>query len=54
MNLSLKYQRFTPSGSKDIGIRILEFVTKTQFLILRNGGDTQRRLSKRQLYNRRS
>ena len=31
-NLSLKYQRFTPSGGKNIGIRKSEFVTKTQFL----------------------
>ena len=27
--VSLKYQRFTPSGSKDIGI---ELVAKTQFI----------------------
>ena len=31
-NLSLKYQRFTPSGGKNVGIRKSEFVTKTQFL----------------------
>ena len=31
-NVSLKYQRPTPSGCKDIGIRIFEFVAKTQFL----------------------
>ena len=31
-NLSLKYQRFTPSGCKDIGIKKFEFVAKTQFL----------------------
>ena len=31
-NLSLKYQKFTPSGCKNIGIRKLKFVTKTQFL----------------------
>ena len=31
-NLSLKYQRFAPSGCKDIGIRRFEFVAKTQFL----------------------
>ena len=31
-NLSFKYQRFTPSGGKKIGIRKSEFVTKTQFL----------------------
>ena len=30
-NLSLKYQRVTPSGCKDIGIRKFEFVVKTQF-----------------------
>ena len=29
---SFKYQRFTPSGCKDIGIRKFEFVSKTQFL----------------------
>ena len=31
-NLSLKYQRFTSSDCKDIGIKQFEFVTKTQFL----------------------
>ena len=31
-NLSLKYQRFTPLGSKVIGITKFEFVAKTQFL----------------------
>ena len=31
-NISLKYQRFTSSDCKDIGIRQFEFVTKTQFL----------------------
>ena len=31
-NQNLKYQRFTPLGCKDIGIRKSEFVTKTQFL----------------------
>ena len=31
-NLSLKYQRFTPSDGKSMGIRKLDFVTKTQFL----------------------
>ena len=31
-NLSLKYQRFTPSGCKDTGIGKFEFVAKTQFL----------------------
>ena len=30
--LSLKYQRFTLSGCRDIGIRKFEFVAKTQFL----------------------
>ena len=30
-NRSLIYQRFTPSGSKDIGIRILEFVQRLNF-----------------------
>jgi len=31
-NISLKYQRFTTLGSKDIGIRKSEFVAKSQFL----------------------
>ena len=31
-NISLKYQRFTTLGSKDIEIRKSEFVAKTQFL----------------------
>ena len=31
-SLSLKYQKFTHSSFKDIGIRKFEFVTKTQFL----------------------
>ena len=31
-NLSLKYQRFTPSGSKDKGIVKIELVSKIQFL----------------------
>ena len=31
-NVSLKYQRSTSSGYKDIGITKIEFVTKTQFL----------------------
>ena len=30
--ISFKYLRFTPSGSKDIGIRKFDFVAKTQFL----------------------
>ena len=34
--ISLKYQRFTSSGCKDIEIRTLEFVPKTQFLRLRD------------------
>ena len=33
-NLSLKYQRFTTSGSKDIGVSTFEFVAKTQFLLI--------------------
>ena len=33
-NVSLKCQRPTPSGGKDIGIRKFEFVAKTQFLLL--------------------
>ena len=31
-NLSLKYQRVTPSGRRDKGIRKFEFVAKTQIL----------------------
>ena len=31
-NLSLKYQRFAPSGLLDIGISKFEFVAKTQIL----------------------
>ena len=31
-NISLKYQKFTTLGSKDIEIRKTEFVAKTQFL----------------------
>ena len=30
-NLSLKYQRLTPSGCKDIGIRKFDFIATTQF-----------------------
>ena len=30
----MKYQRFTPTGCKGIGIRIFEFVAKTQFLFI--------------------
>ena len=32
-NLSLKCQRFTPTGCKDIGIKKFEFVAETQFLL---------------------
>ena len=32
---SLKFQRFKLSGSKDIGIRKLEFVAKTKFLYVK-------------------
>ena len=35
-NLSFKYQRFTPSGCRDIGIKKVEFETKTQSLCCRN------------------
>ena len=31
-NLSLKYERYASSGFRDIGIRNLGFVAKTQFL----------------------
>ena len=31
-SLRLKYQRFIPSGCKDIVIRKVEFVAKTKFL----------------------
>ena len=34
-NISLKYQRFTTLGSKDIGIRKSEFVAKSQLLYFR-------------------
>ena len=30
-SLNLKYQRFTPPGCKDIGIKTFELVAKTQF-----------------------
>ena len=33
-SLSLKYQRFNPSGCKDIGIRKISFEAKTQLLYL--------------------
>ena len=36
-NVSLKYQRFTSSGGKDIGFTKTEFVAKTQFLSLEGG-----------------
>ena len=32
-NLSLEYQRFPPSGCKNIGMRKLDFVAKTQFFV---------------------
>ena len=32
INLSLKYQNFTQSGCKEIGIQKFEIVAKTQFL----------------------
>ena len=31
-NLSLKYQRYTQTGCKDIGIKQFEFMTKNQLL----------------------
>ena len=34
-SLSLKYQRFTPSGCKDIGVRKFKFAAKTQFLYVK-------------------
>ena len=34
INLNLKYQKFTPSGCKGIGILKFEFVAKTQYLYL--------------------
>jgi len=33
-NLSLKLQRLTPTGCKDIGIRKLKFVAMTQILLI--------------------
>ena len=36
-NISLKYQKFTTLGSKDIEIINSEFVAKTQFLCLKVG-----------------
>jgi len=35
-NPRLKYQRFTPTGCRDIGIRTFQFVAKTQILYLKN------------------
>ena len=32
-NLSLKYQRLTPSGCKDLGIGKFEFLAMAQFLL---------------------
>ena len=32
INLSLIYERFVPSGCKDVGVKIFEFATNTQFL----------------------
>ena len=32
-DIDWKYQKFTLSGCKDIGVRISEFVAKTQFLM---------------------
>ena len=40
-NLSLKYQRFTSPGSKDIGIQRYDVVTKTQFLLFEELGRTK-------------
>ena len=36
-NPSLKYKRYTVSGSKDIGIRKFELVAKTQFVLIKGG-----------------
>ena len=35
-SLSLKYQRFTTSGCKNIKTRILEFLAKTEFISMLN------------------
>ena len=44
-SLSLKYQRFTALGCKDIGVRKCKFVAKTQFLwYLKEGPKTPGRL----------
>ena len=41
-NISFKYQRFTSSGSKDMGIRKFKFVAKTpSFLLPKNIPDTK-------------
>ena len=32
-NQSLKYQRFTTSGSKDIGVKMFDFVTRLNSFI---------------------
>ena len=32
-NLSLKFQKFNPTGCEDIGIQKIQFVAKTQFLL---------------------
>ena len=39
--LSLKYQKSTTLGSIDLGIRIFEFVAKTQFLSTENNKEIQ-------------
>ena len=43
-NLSLKYQRFTFSCCKDIGLRTFEFVAKNKFLKRSNWPNTARNL----------
>ena len=50
-NLSLKYQRFTPSGGKNICIRKSEFVTKTQFLSLFTGSESAAEILNLETYN---
>ena len=35
-NLRLKYQRFTPSGCKDIGVKNLELVEKAKSKTIKN------------------
>ena len=44
-NVSLKYQRFATLGFKDIGILNSEFVTKTQFLLVKFKAAKARRQS---------